>query len=66
MRANDGDAGTIMEAFKPGTGPPDTYWVIGGDQIASRAARRSRRRPTKPSRRAAAAFIRLLPHTSWA
>jgi len=35
MRANEGDAGTIMEAFKPGTGPADTYWVIGGDEIAS-------------------------------
>jgi len=31
MRANKGDAGTIMEAFKPGTGPADTYWVIGSD-----------------------------------
>src|SRR4030095_16832000 len=29
MRANEGDAGTIMEAFKPGTGPADSYWVIG-------------------------------------
>jgi penicillin-binding protein 1A len=31
MRANEGDPGTIMEAFKPGTGPADTYWVIGMD-----------------------------------
>ena len=31
MRANEGDAGTIMEAFKPGTGPADSYWVIGMD-----------------------------------
>ncbi|MBX3579816.1 MAG: penicillin-binding protein 1A [Rhizobiaceae bacterium] len=29
MRASEGEAGTIMEAFKPGTGPADTYWVIG-------------------------------------
>ncbi|MEW9808046.1 penicillin-binding protein 1A [Mesorhizobium marinum] len=31
MRASEGEAGTIMEAFKPGTGPADTYWVIGMD-----------------------------------
>jgi penicillin-binding protein 1A len=29
MRAAAGDAGTIIEAFKPGTGPADSYWVIG-------------------------------------
>lgn len=29
MRANEGEGGTIMEAFKPGTGPADSYWVIG-------------------------------------
>jgi penicillin-binding protein 1A len=29
MQAGEGEAGTIMEAFKPGTGPADTYWVIG-------------------------------------
>ena len=29
MRANEGEPGTIMEAFKPGTGPADSYWVIG-------------------------------------
>jgi penicillin-binding protein 1A len=29
MRANEGEQGTIMEAFKPGTGPADSYWVIG-------------------------------------
>ena len=29
MRASEGDAGTIIEAFKPGTGPADSYWVIG-------------------------------------
>ncbi|MBX3581147.1 MAG: penicillin-binding protein 1A [Rhizobiaceae bacterium] len=31
MRASEGEAGTIMEAFKPGTGPADSYWVIGMD-----------------------------------
>ena len=29
MQAPEGAPGTIMEAFKPGTGPADTYWVIG-------------------------------------
>jgi penicillin-binding protein 1A len=29
MRAAEGQAGTIIEAFKPGTGPADSYWVIG-------------------------------------
>ncbi len=29
MRANEGDPNLIMEAFKPGTGPSDTYSVIG-------------------------------------
>ena len=28
--ANEGEPGTIMEAFKPGTGPADTFSVIGG------------------------------------
>src|ERR1700754_5340590 len=29
MRAGPGDSRTIMEAFKPGTAPPDNYSVIG-------------------------------------
>lgn len=29
MAAAEGAPGTIMEAFKPGTGPADSYWVIG-------------------------------------
>ncbi|WP_201403557.1 penicillin-binding protein 1A [Kaistia sp. 32K] len=29
MRASAGAPGTILEAFKPGTGPPDTYSIIG-------------------------------------
>jgi hypothetical protein len=28
-----GRAGHIMEAFKPGTGPADSYWVIGMDEL---------------------------------
>lgn len=29
MHATAGQPGTIVEAFKPGTGPADSYWVIG-------------------------------------
>ncbi len=29
MRAVDGEPGAIIEQFKPGTGPADSYWVIG-------------------------------------
>ena len=29
LRAQAGDDGVILEAFKPGTGPPDTYSIIG-------------------------------------
>ncbi|MBP0439669.1 penicillin-binding protein 1A [Tianweitania sediminis] len=35
MQAAEGQAGTIMEAFKPGTAPADSYWVIGMDETAS-------------------------------
>ncbi|MBX3596254.1 MAG: penicillin-binding protein 1A [Rhizobiaceae bacterium] len=31
MQASKGDPNTIVEAFKPGTGPADRYWVIGMD-----------------------------------
>ena len=48
MRAGEGEAGTIMEAFKPGTGPADSYWVIGMDD-SQVPARRSRRRQAAPS-----------------
>ncbi len=37
MQAGEGEPGVIMEAFKPGTGPADSYWVIGGDEIASQS-----------------------------
>jgi len=40
MRAADGAPGSIVEAFKPGTGPADSYWVIGMDEIE--AAERAR------------------------
>ncbi|RUU25789.1 penicillin-binding protein 1A [Mesorhizobium sp. M6A.T.Ce.TU.016.01.1.1] len=38
MRANPGDAGAFIEAFKPGTGPADSYWVIGMDADGSNAS----------------------------
>ncbi|MBL8582992.1 MAG: penicillin-binding protein 1A [Rhizobiaceae bacterium] len=38
MQANEGDAGTIIEAFKPGTGPADSYWVIGMDESSGGGA----------------------------
>jgi penicillin-binding protein 1A len=40
MQAREGDGGTIIEAFKPGTGPADSYWVIGmgeGEAISAEA-----------------------------
>lgn len=33
MRTQAGSPGAIMEAFKPGTGPADSYWVIGMDEF---------------------------------
>jgi penicillin-binding protein 1A len=35
MQANPGDPDTIIEAFKPGTGPADVFSVIGGDDLAT-------------------------------
>jgi len=31
MQASEGEPGVIMEAFKPGTGPADSYSIIGGE-----------------------------------
>ena len=31
MRAGPGDTRAILEAFKPGTAPPDSYSVIGAE-----------------------------------
>ena len=50
MRAGSGDGAAILEAFKPGTAPPDTYSVIGGGggggPVCARGrARRERRAP---------------------
>ncbi|EKF17306.1 penicillin-binding protein 1A [Nitratireductor pacificus] len=33
MHAQAGQPGVIMEAFKPGTGPADSYWVIGMEDL---------------------------------
>lgn len=38
MHSYAGQPGVIMEAFKPGTGPADSYWVIGMDEIVSERA----------------------------
>ncbi len=34
MEASKGEGGTIVEAFKPGTGPADVFSIIGLDQYA--------------------------------
>jgi penicillin-binding protein 1A len=38
MRAAEGEGGAIIEAFKPGTGPADSYWVIGMEGSADAEA----------------------------
>ncbi|WP_192365011.1 penicillin-binding protein 1A [Mesorhizobium mediterraneum] len=38
MAANPDDAGAFIEAFKPGTGPADSYWVIGMGADGSNAS----------------------------
>ncbi|MAU98448.1 MAG: penicillin-binding protein [Fulvimarina sp.] len=35
MRASGSGPDVIMEAFKPGTGPADSYQIIGEDEVAS-------------------------------
>ena len=37
MRAGPGDARAILEAFKPGTAPPDSYSVIGAETASGGA-----------------------------
>ena len=37
MRAGPGDPKVILEAFKPGTAPPDSYSVIGADSVEWRS-----------------------------
>jgi penicillin-binding protein 1A len=36
LTAQAGNPGTILEAFKPGTGPPDTYSIIGFTDASGR------------------------------
>jgi penicillin-binding protein 1A len=35
MRAGPGDSKVILEAFKPGTAPPDSYSVIGAESAST-------------------------------
>ena len=50
MRAGPGDSGkTILEAFKPGTAPPDNYSVIGVADADEPLAQPCRRTPTATS-----------------
>jgi len=35
MYATEGDPDTIIEAFKPGTGPADTFSVIGMEEYVA-------------------------------
>ena len=43
MRAGPGDTQVILEAFKPGTAPPDSYSVIGTESASSGPGFRFRR-----------------------
>ena len=56
MRAGPGDPRAILEAFKPGTAPPDNYSVIGAE-TASGARCRSRPMPSVRCAPAPAACI---------
>ena len=49
MRASPGDPRVILEAFKPGTAPPDNYSVIGTEATAAAARWRCRPMPTARS-----------------
>ena len=53
MRAGPGDQQVILEAFKPGTAPPDGYSVVGGDRSGWPAADAFRPKPTARSGTAA-------------
>ncbi len=41
MQASAGQPGVIMEAFKPGTGPADSYWVIGMEDLEGQGGPRA-------------------------
>ncbi len=47
MRAN-GSGDIIVEAFKPGTGPADSYFVIGAEQVAIQVQQIERQRRISP------------------
>ena len=55
MQADEGEPGTIIEAFKPGTGPADSYWVIGMDADGSDGAGGALSPPPRSAIQAAAA-----------
>ncbi|WP_306117881.1 MULTISPECIES: penicillin-binding protein 1A [unclassified Roseitalea] len=48
MRANGQGGDIIIEAFKPGTGPADSYFVIGAEQVAIQVQRTERQRQISP------------------
>ncbi len=50
LRAGAGSTGAILEAFKPGTAPPDSYQLI--NPFDSAAAGGPRRGPSSESNRA--------------
>ncbi len=51
MRAGPGDPKVILEAFKPGTAPPDSYSVIGTESVSGGAGFGfAGRRPRGPHR----------------
>ena len=45
MRAGPATASVILEAFKPGTAPPDNYSIIGVDRCRKAARSASHRKP---------------------
>ena len=47
MRSSGGDI--ILEAFKPGTGPADSYFVIGAEQVAVQTQSVERQRRISPN-----------------
>jgi len=48
MRAGPGDTRVILEAFKPGTAPPDTYSVIGTESANGRPMPEGASMPVSP------------------
>jgi penicillin-binding protein 1A len=55
MRAGPGE-GSILEAFKPGTAPPDGYSVIGVTDAEGRPVAPQQQQPAEPPRGAPGGF----------